>query len=781
MVIVLIVFGLVVVCCYGFYRFLAHPKVENQEAKFSQRSVAEQTKLGSDLNGSESPPLFELVSPERSRVKFRHRLVEDHPLAYLYNSGYACGGVSLGDVNGDGLCDLLVISGPDQNGLFLNTGALIFKKAVASSRVLSTGDSWGVGANMVDIDGDGDLDVFLCNYDSPNQLFRNDGLDEQGEIRFTEVAKAAGLSFQGPSQFPYFSDFDADGDLDLFLLTNRLYSPFGRPHEVASELGTDGKVKVKDKYSRYFRVVQPRLEAPATGKKLPSPFLLEYGHEDRLYRNDGIGDDGIPRFVDVTRKSGIDNVFGHGLSALIWDVNKDGLPDIYVANDFTDPDKLWINRGLEDDGPFRFEDRIEDYVPYTAWSAMGSDVADVNGDGRLDFMIADMAATTHFKAKSTMGEMSGWRRWVLENGWPRQSMRNMLYVDSGVGRFRETGFIAGVAKSDWTWAVKFADLDLDGRNDLFLTNGSARVFNDSDVIVNPAMMVGRTEWDVFRDKPEMHERNLAFRNQDGLHFEDFSKSWQLDKNGMSYAAATGDLDGDGDLELVVCNLEDDVSIYRNQAADQGNHWLSVRLEGNAKNRLGYGAIVKVVLPDGSKQVRLMNPQTGFLSVNEPVVHFGLGTVHEIRQLTVRWADGSTQDCGSVEADQLLVIQKNAGRNIEQESEPGQSTFRSGSQGNRPELSTPRTTIRRLSARVSASRKIISVRSRARCRRRKPGWSGRCFCRWRCRSGWSPIRTATRSFVRALGAESLVPRPSLRGYGSLVFRCRPRWRSRSFCR
>ena len=187
---------------------------------------------------------------------------------------------------------------------------------------------------------------------------------------------------------------------------------------------------------------------------------------------------------------------------------------------------------------------------------MGSDIADVNGDGRFDFMIADMAATTHFKSKSTMGEMSGWRRWVLENAWPRQSMRNMLYVDSGAGRYKEAAFFAGVANSDWTWSVKFADFDLDGRNDLYLTNGSARIFTDSDIIIRPQMMVGQTEWSIFRDKPEMRERNVAFRNAGGLEFSNVGQKWNLDKEGMSYGAATGDLDNDGDLDLVVCNLND---------------------------------------------------------------------------------------------------------------------------------------------------------------------------------------------------------------------------------
>ena len=217
--------------------------------------------------GQPGTPLFDEVSAEESGVKFVHRLVPNHSLAYLYHSGYTCGGVCLGDVDGDALCDIYLVSGPDENRLFLNKGGFVFEEML-DSETLSGRDSWGVGASMSDVDGDGDLDIFVCNYESTNCLYRNDGVDNYGQLQFTECALIAGLQYAGPSQFPYFADFDSDGDLDLFLLTNRIYAPFGRPHQVASELGPDGQPRVKEKYARYFRVVRPSKRLGKTKPRL---------------------------------------------------------------------------------------------------------------------------------------------------------------------------------------------------------------------------------------------------------------------------------------------------------------------------------------------------------------------------------------------------------------------------------------------------------------------------------------------------------------------------------
>ena len=594
-------------------------------------------------------PLFTELPPEQTGLNFVQKIAVEDVQSYLYNSGFACGGAAVGDVNGDGRPDVFLVSGHGDNGLYLNEGGMRFKKAGPGASVLEDSWVWGCGTAMADVDGDADLDIFVCNYDAPNRLWLNNGKGS-----FTDASAGAGVDFSGPSHTPYFYDLDGDGDLDLFLMTNRLFYPKGRPAGAASEIGPDGKHSVLPQFAPYFRVVQQESgdrESADPGKK-PPPFLLEYGHPDRIYRNDGPDEKGIPRFKDVTSNSGIGETPGHGLSVLVLDVNGDGRPDIYVANDYTDADCLWIN-----DGDFRFHNAVADYLPYTAFSSMGSDLGDFNGDGRFDFMVADMAGTTHFKAKTTMGEMTGYRRWVLENAWPRQAMRNMLYINSGAGLFSEVAFQAGVARSDWTWAVKFGDFDLDGRTDMVMTTGAARNFGDSDILVDPRKMVGRTEWEFYRNTPEGRQENLAFRGQAGLQFANVSADWGLDKNSMSYGAATGDLDGDGDLDLITTNLTDPVSIFQNNAAGGASHWLKVRLEGT-KNRYGTGAVITVKMEDGSVQTRMMAPQTGFISSSEPVAQFGLGAAPRVAGITVQWPGRSgVQSLGAQKADQFLTIRE----------------------------------------------------------------------------------------------------------------------------
>jgi enediyne biosynthesis protein E4 len=600
----------------------------------SPEPFIQSTALNALRTSSPGAPLFESLSVEQTGVAFVNPLLIDHPLNALNGSGFVCGGVCIGDINGDGRPDLYLISGSGRNRLYLQSGDVQFTDATDATGV-DGGEAWGAGGALVDIDNDGDLDIYVCNYDSPNQLYINDGIGG----RFMESARQYGLDVVDSSLMPTFADFDNDGHLDLFLLTNRYYRPEGRPNRPPVGF-QGGKPHILPEFQKYYGLRQVG----------PGNYTADTcGRPDYLFRNNGNG-----TFSNVTARAGIREP-GHGLSATWWDYNNDGWLDLYVGNDFTDPDHLYRNNK---DGTFL--DVIVDTLPITSWSTMGADCADLNNDGRLDFMSADMAATTHYKAKITSGDM-GDRRWFLENAWPRQTMRNTVFLNTGTDRFQEVGFMTGLAATDWTWAVKLADFDNDSRVDVFVTNGSSRMATDADFPVNPGMLIGRTEWDLWKDKPTLKEQNLAFRNEGNLRFSNQSTPWGLDHVGMSYSAACGDLDGDGDLDLVVANLDEPVAVYRNRGHDQ--HRIVIELRGTASNRSGIGAVVRLHTASDGPQIRQMNPATGFLSSNEPVIHFGLGKSAAIDKLSVSWPSGRIQEFEGLVSDQRYVI-----------TEPGDDTL-----------------------------------------------------------------------------------------------------------
>ena len=334
-----------------------------------------------------------------------------------------------------------------------------------------------------------------------------------------------------------FLDSDSDGDLDLYLVTNRIKPPPGLLQErfnVAT--GPDGEPILPDRYAQFAGLVK------MPGGKYKQVASAQF---DYLFRNDGNDDAGRPQFTDVSKAAGIWTT-GYGLSATWWDFDSDGWIDLYVANDFYGADRLYRNNR---DGSF--SDVAPDVLPHTPWFSMGSDVADINNDGQLDFVALDMAATTHYKSKMAMGEM-GVLRYLIEKALPRQVMRNCLYVSTGTGRYTECASLSGVSNSAWSWAPKLADFDNDGRVDLFISNGMARDFNNSDISFTAADQIGKSLWDHYENSPPKLEQNLAFRNKGDYAFEDVSKTWGLDHVGMSYGSAYGDLDGDGDADVVSC-------------------------------------------------------------------------------------------------------------------------------------------------------------------------------------------------------------------------------------
>ena len=568
--------------------------------------------------------LFTRLDPESTGVAYINPLKDPttHPMRRLYASSMVVGGLAVGDVDGDESPDLFFTSGPAGNGLFRQTGLFTFEDITAQAGV-DGGNAWGVGAAMIDIENDGDIDIYVCNHGSPNQLFLNEG----GGV-FTESAKSFGLNLTEASHTPAFCDYDLDGHLDLFLLTNKFYHPDGKIAEDAPviEMTPSGKVALKKEFEPYLKITGTR--------KIPGGQVVatweDWGRPDYLYRNNGNG-----TFTDVTKAAGIASN-GWGLSATWWDYNDDGFPDLYVGNDFNSPDYFYKNNG---DGTF--SNILEEAVPHTTWFSMGADFGDLNGDGWFDFLIADMSGTSHYKQKTAMGAMSDSADF-LATAVPRQYMRNALYLGTGRDRFMEAAYLAGLAGSDWTWTVKLCDFDNDGRDDVYISNGMSKNYNESDNPDAVTVKLGETQWDrhTRAGTPELREQNLAFRNRGDLEFDNVSKDWGLDHVGMSFGSVHTDLDRDGDLDLVVVNLNEPASIYRNDGQD-GNRIL-VSLRGSVSNPQGIGARVSVVT--GEQIQRRQNITVrGYMGSHEPILHFGLGDAKGVDRLIVDWPGGHRQE------------------------------------------------------------------------------------------------------------------------------------------
>lgn len=569
--------------------------------------------------------LFTLIDPAESGLTFTNPIDIRHPMKRLYASTFACGGVAVADADGDGMPDIFLTSGPRDNVLYRQTRPWKFEDVTTASGITSTG-TWSAGASFADVDGDGDADLYVCNYDAPNELWINDG-----HGHFTNEAKAWGVDVTDASAAVAFCDYDRDGDLDFYLLCNQFTREAGKLPETPLEIDpVTHRPRTKAEFAKYYR----------PNERSPGVFEYEaYGRHDFLLRNDG------GKFTDLTTAAGVAGD-GFGNSVTWWDCNEDGWLDLYIGNDYNSADRLLLNMK---NGTFK--DAAASVLPHTTWFSMGADVADVNNDGRLDFMMADMSNTTHYMSKLSMGEMGPFYP-LLAKSVPQQFMRNTLFINTGVARFQEAALMAGVASTDWSWAIKFGDYDSDGRVDIFVTNGVSRMFNDADHRRTSEQFTSVSEWDHYENQPPLRMKNVAFHNDGGLHFTKSAGEWGLDFEGMSYSAATGDLDGDGDLDIIVCNLDDPVHLYRNNSA--GNHLARVRLKGSGRNTTGTGARVEISSPTVGRQVRQNIPDTGFLSCNESLLHFGLGADTSF-SLTVFWPSGHMQHFEGLKADHLHEV------------------------------------------------------------------------------------------------------------------------------
>ncbi|NBA88677.1 RNA-binding protein [Emticicia sp. CRIBPO] len=575
--------------------------------------------------------LFQKLTTEETGVSFTNNIVENDTMniikfEYIYNGG----GVAIADFNSDGLQDLFFSGNQVQNKLYLNKGDFKFED-VSKPSGIDGFDRWNTGVVTVDVNGDGLMDIYVAaSVKQPaskreNLLFVNQGV-KGGVPVFKEMGKEYGVNDDGHSENATFFDYDNDGDLDLYVVTN-----------------------VIDQYPNFYRPKKTDGSNPNT---------------DRLYRCDWSDSLKHPVYTNVSKEAGI-LIEGFGLGVNICDINNDGWKDIYVTNDYASDDLFYVNNKNG-----TFTDKAADYFKHTSNSAMGNDIADINNDGLLDIIALDMLPKNNLR-KKVLAPANNYQLYNFSDqyGYIYQYMRNTLQLNNGIDakgepKFSEISLLSGVAETDWSWTPSLADFDNDGFRDLFVTNGFPKDVTDRDFMAFRADAERLAGIDYLLSQiPEVKISNYAFRNKGDLTFENVTKSWGFDIPSFSNGAAYGDLDNDGDLDYVINNINDPASIYKNtlmeEKGDKKSDYLRISFKGNDKNTFGYGAVAEAELTNRETLIHEHNPHRGYLSSVEPYVHFGLGE-KVIKTLRIRWQNGKMQEFKNVKPNQVLVVDiKNA--------------------------------------------------------------------------------------------------------------------------
>jgi hypothetical protein len=572
------------------------------------------------LYGQAGSPLFTRLPAAQTGISFSNEIKEDDTQNVLsYEYFYNGGGVAVGDINNDGLPDIFFTANDRPCKLYLNNGHFQFKDITKQAGIKGRSD-WKTGCTMADVNGDGWLDIYVCYSGKGNAASRRNELYiNNHDNSFTESARSFGLADTGCSTQAIFFDYDLDGDLDCYVLNHstKAYKNVG------------------------LHYLKNDVDALAG---------------DHLYRNDN------GHFTDVSRAAGISgNPISFGLGIGVSDLNGDGWPDIYISNDYTEQDYLYINN---QDGTFSQKEMYA--FGHLSQFSMGNDLADMNNDGLPDIITLDMLPEDNRRQKLLQGQENyELYEYMATNGFHYQYMRNMLQLNNGNGTFSEIGQLAGISNTDWSWSPLMADLDDDGWKDLYITNGYLRDYTNKDFLKYwGEYLVKQTVhkdsiryFDIVQMMPSTHVANYAFRNTGELSFTNVSANWGLNQFGLSNGAAYADLDGDGDLDLVVNNINEPASVFRNEGS--GHHNLNIALRGSGMNRFGLGSRL-YCYTGGHMQFLEQMPTRGYQSSVSEVLHFGLGDNVLVDSLRIIWPDGKSQLLEKVKADHpLLLEQKNA--------------------------------------------------------------------------------------------------------------------------